>query len=89
LRAKITVEPNLKTVSGDLSGLLVAVGTASGTVQIIETQNGRKVSEIDPMFTSAGHCCFTSDCRFIIVTDDKFSALKFFSLDDEHANRAR
>ena len=86
IRAKVTIEPNLKSVKCDFSGLFAAVTTKNNTVKLYEIETGIKVYDLDPQMTEVS-LGFSSDCRYLAVSEK--SALKFYLLDEVFVSKAR
>lgn len=86
IRAKVLIEPNLKSIKCDFSGLLTAVTTKNNMIMLYDIDTGNKVYDLDPYMTEVS-LGFSSDCRYLAVSEK--SALKFYMLDEVFVSKAR
>ncbi len=80
------IEPNLKSIKCDFSGLLTAVTTKNNMIMLYDIDTGNKVYDLDPYMTEVS-LGFSSDCRYLAVSEK--SALKFYMLDEVFVSKAR
>lgn len=89
IRAKIMIEPNLKQVVCDFSGLYASVTTQGSAVKMYEVATGRRIYDFDPLVNQVGSTGFSNDCRYMVVADSKSPGIKFYLLDEEFSLKAR
>ena len=89
IRAKIMIEPNLKQVVCDFSGLYASVTTQCSAVKIYEVATGRRIYDFNPLVNQVGQTGFSNDCKYIVVADSKSPSLKFYLLDEKFSLKAK